>query len=566
MSPRRTLLLAVALLALPPGALADTLRDTGRVVANTRSTVYLDAGRDQGMREGMRWSTVMGGQPVTAVVLAVTATTSLVSLEGVAGPFAAGAELPLPVGRTRPARGPGRRPPPAPSPPWIPSLASGGMPHVEAERRARSGPAAEGPRGWRGPRVRGELAARVSVSADLEGSSRSSEDLGLSSTLAGELGGGWTWDHLFDLHVFARPELPQAPLQNPELRFDVYQARLGWTSRTGAFGAAVGRMRVAPGTDAGMVDGGTVKLVANRAVDVGAWVGVRPAVVDLTPELRAPSAGAFARLGAPLGSGLAAHADVALAVDAWRGALDRAFGSARAVLELPWHTALEAEAVLDGADDATLTDPVTELPRRGRTGVRVTRASGSAQTSLGGGLLDLRATAGRDLPVVTQALVEGLASLHPGALPIDTARWFAFGSADLRLTSALFLRAGARADDGDDGLRSVAGDVGLRILDVGPVGSMAWLEARAISGSVAEGLGGELGWEAPLAAFAHLTLSYAADSWRLDSQRNPSWIHLGRLGLERHFGDHWRSAVSLEAATGGGPPRGFAFLLVGYRL
>ena len=220
---------------------AEPLRDSTRVVATTRSTVYLDAGRDQGLSEGQRWIAPIAGTPVTITVLAASGTTAVVSMEGAMGSIAVGGDVPLPPGRAAPPPGPGPRPPPSPSPPWIPALAADALPRLGAPP---ADVVTSASRRRTELLVHGEVAARASVGADLGGQSRSSEDVGLSSDLSAELG-PWAWDHIFDLHYSARPETLAAPLQHGVLRFDAYLARLGWTSSSGTVSAAVGRMSAA---------------------------------------------------------------------------------------------------------------------------------------------------------------------------------------------------------------------------------------------------------------------------------------------------------------------------------
>jgi len=553
----RTLLLLVsaALLARPALVSADALRETARVVAATRRTLYLDAGASQGLREGMRWTTTLSGQPATVLVVAVSGATAVVSIEGLSAPVAVGAEVGLPPGRTPPAPGPGLRPAPRPTGTWVPELAAGALPRV------RAGEGADVVTGASRRRTEllahGEVAAYASLGADLGQESRSSEDVGLNSDLSLEYG-AWTWEHLFDLHYAARPELLAAPLQNGGLRFDVYLARLGWTSESGALSANLGRMAAADGTSAGMVDGGRIALVAAPDVELGAWAGARPDTLDLSPELRAPSAGLVGRFGARRPAQLAARADVALAADAWRGSLDRAFANARVGLDLPWHASLEGEALFDFANDAA--DEKT---------TRVSRATATARARFAEGVIDVRAHGGLEDPVLTRSLADRLRvdltdPIVNGVFG-NQRHWYALGAVDLRFASALLVDARVRADDGDDDFWSLSGDAGVRLLDLGPLGSETWIRAQAMTGTVLEGLGGEIGWLAPL-TFVHLELSYALDRWRVGPSADGEWAHRGRLALQRRFGERWRTTLSLEAATGAGPPRGFAYLLVGYRI
>lgn len=546
-------LLALLLgVAIPVGA--QPLRPAARVVATTRTTAYLDAGRDQGLTEGLRWTAPLGGAPVTITVVAVTATTSVVSLEGATGPFAIGGELALPPGRSPPRPGPGPRPAPATAPPWIPALAEGGLRRVPHEPTAES--ASERARRARGLSVRGDITARAAVGADLEGQSRSSEDVGLSSVLAADWG-GWSWDHALDLHVMARPELLQAPLQHASARFDVYLARLGWRSQSGRLGVDLGRSSAAPGTDAGLVDGGRVRFAANDLVEVGAWAGVRPDTLDLSPELRAPSAGIVGRFGSRGAGRLSARADLAVGADAWRGALDRAFATAHLGVDLPVSVSIETDLVVDAADAAT-----------GRSGPRLSRATAWARASAWHGILAVSASGGLDDPFVSQSLVDRLSVLggDDPVVPIEGRHVWGSCAADVRVLERLTIDAGVRADDGDDGYRSLAGDLGARLFDLGPLGSSAWVRAQVLTGTVLEGVGGEVGWQAPLGTIVDIDLSYAVDLWRVGPAQDPTWAHRGRLALQRRLGERFRTSLSLEVATGAGPPRGYGLLLVGYRL
>ena len=546
---RLVLLSSLALFALPADLPADALRDSARVVATTRRTAYIDAGARQGLREGMRWGATLAGQPVTVRVMAVSGANAVVAIEGAASPIAIGAELALPPGRAAPRPGPGPRPAPRPAAPWVPELAEGALPHVGLDEGADVVTSAS--RRRTELLAHGELAAHASVGADLGGQSRSHEDVGITGDLSLEVG-AWSWDHQFDLHYAARPELLSAPLQNGTLRLDVYLARLGWTSASGSLSANLGRMSAAEGTSAGMVDGGRVALVAAPNVELGAWAGARPDMLDLSPELRAPSAGLVARVGARRPAQLAARADVALAADAWRGSLDRAFANARVGLDLPWHASLEGEAIVDLANDAD--DQST---------ARVSRASATARARFFEGAIDTRLHGGFEDPVLTRSLADRL-DLAP---PFVTTERHGYGlaSVDLRVVQGLLLDARFRADAGDDDLWSVSGDAGVRVLDVGPLGSEAWLRGQVMSGTVLEGVGGEIGWLAPL-SFVHLDLSYAIDRWLVGPSAEPATAHRGRLAIQRRFGERWRTTLSLEGATGAGPPRAFGFLLVGYRI
>jgi hypothetical protein len=543
------LLLSLALFALPSHLPADALRDTARVVATTRRTLYLDAGASQGLREGMRWTTTLAGQPVTVRVIAVSGATAVVALEGAAAPVAVGAELALPPGRTTPRPGPSRRPAPRPSAPWVPELAADALPHIGLDDGADVVTSAS--RRRTELLAHGEVAAYAAVGADLGGQSRSHEDVGITNDLSLAYG-AWTWDHLFDLHYAARPELISAPLQNGALRFDVVLARLGWTSTSESLSANLGRMSAAEGTSAGMVDGGRIALVAAPNVELGAWAGARPDMLDLSPEVRAPSAGLVARLGARRPAQLAARADVALAADAWRGSLDRAFANARVGLDLPWHASLEGEAIVDLANDAD-----------DQSAARVSRATATARARFVEGAIDARVHGGLEDPVLTRSLADRLDLAAPF---VTTERhWYGLASVDVHLVRGLLLDARVRADDGDDDFWSLSGDAGVRVLDVGPLGSEAWLRGQAMSGTVLEGVGGEIGWLAPL-SFAHVDLSYALDRWLVGPSGEPATAHRGRLAIQRRIGERWRTTLSLEAATGAGPLRAFAYLLVGYRI
>ena len=280
-------------------------------------------------------------------------------------------------------------------------------------------------------------------------------------------------------------------------------------------------------------------------------------MVDLSPELRAPSAGLTASLGQRHPARLAARADLALAADAWRGSLDRAYATARAGLDLPASVSVDGDVLVDAADEAT-----------GRSGLRVSRGSATARARLFDGVLDVRASGGFDDPFVTQSLVDRLSVLGGAepVVPIDGRHFFGSGSTDVRVTRSLLLDLGVRADDGDDDFSSLSGDVGLRVFDLGLIGSSAWLRGQVLTGTVLEGIGGQIGWDAPLGTLLHVDVSYGLDRWRIGPSQNPSWAHRGRLALQRRFGAHWRTSLSLEAASGAGPPRAFGFLLVGYRI
>ena len=176
-------------------------------------------------------------------------------------------------------------------------------------------------------RVTGELALPAYLAGDTDKSSSTSfKDLGLSSQLA-VIDGPWRYNHLLEAHITATPELFTAPLQHAQARFDVYLMRLAYTD--GRYAAALGRQPAAPLGEFGVVDGAraTVRRSAQASMSPGSpGCARRRTSGSSSSRTPAPTSAGRPRQSA----GARARVDAGLAVDEYKGSLDRAAAAASA--------------------------------------------------------------------------------------------------------------------------------------------------------------------------------------------------------------------------------------------
>lgn len=526
-------------------------RSVASVVDATRQQAWIDAGRDDGLREGARWEAAPG---VELAVVAVSRRSAAVTATRGSLP-AVGARVTLPVVRAAP-------PPPSPGPreaprapaPWDATYAIGATPWLPATRGAPSeslgDPFDDDPR--RRPRgLRGEVALRFLAGGSPDADTRGYHDLGLVSQVSAAWGGGWFHDHLIEARVVASPELFYIPLQHPQARLDVYLLRFGYAPSGGAYGVEVGRMATLPGMAAGMTDGARVRWrPAASPVEVSAFAGLRPDVASTAPSLYAPRVGASVRARFGGAGPVRARLDAALVLDGWNTSLDRAFTTLGAGFEYRSMLSLAGEAVLDLAPDAAARD-----------GVRVTRAILEGRADLLRGGLRVSASGGLDRPLYTSSLQAQIAGLP--ALPV---RRFVALSVDGRARSSVWVFGAARASDDPDGLRSLVTEAGARLLDVPTRGSSASLLGRWSIGDRVNGYGAHAAWSVVLDPLTHLDAGYGLDRLTYGYDAVTAWAHRARVAGDRRFGARWRAALSYEASWGAFALQHLVFLLVGYRL
>lgn len=517
----------VVTIALVLAAARAEARDI-HVTAVTPTTIYIDAGSADGLVVGATWQITLDGRTVAVRVAAVASHDAELEL---AGPRPAiGAVLGAPPGLTPPSAVV-PRPPPAALPPWRDDPAA--LASVQAAA-SHEQPASE--TATDETYISGELALSAFFAGDMRNTSTSSQDLSLSSQLAIE-SGAWRYDHLIDAHIAATPEVFQAPLQHARARFDVYLMRLAYQPGGERYAAAIGRQTGAPLGELGTVDGGQLRVALARQLDLTAFAGLRPAY-DLGVAL-APRAGAdIGYLYAQ--PGVRGRADAGLVVDEYKGSLDRAAAAASAALATPGEL-VHADAVVDLASDAN-----------GKAG-RLTRASALARAKRG--RITASASAGYDRPFIDRVLIEEVPDLVLGPRT--------FGAAELRYAwrHDLDLGTSARASWGD-GFSSTYVDVLASWYE--PARSLrANVAPHVIVGSLVDQVGVRANLGAPIARW-HVDLGGAFDRVYANGER--AWAGIGQLSGSRAFRRRWRTALSLEAAAGDGPPRVLAFALLGYRL
>lgn len=529
-------------------ALAQRAQAT--VTDATRQRAWIDAGADDGLMQGARWEPSPG---VELTLVAVSRRSSAIAATRGALPRR-GATITLPTERAAPPPPVSARDAPTPTAPWEAAYATGATPWIPAVRSERpdaiDDPFDDDPR--RRPRgVRGEISLRLLAGLAPGTLTRSYQDLGLVSQVSAAWGSGWFHDHLIEARVVAAPEVAYIPFQNASARVDVYLLRAGYAPVGSAYGVEFGRLSTLPGAAVGVTDGARVRWRAlGSAFELAAFAGVRPDVTNLAPAFTAPRAGASVR--ARFGS--VGHArgriDASLVVDAWNTSVDRAFATVGAGFDYRALLSINGEAVLDFAPDAAQRD-----------GVRVTRAIADARLDLLDARIRIGASAGLDRPLYTSSLVAQVASL-----PVLPVRRFASLRVDVRASSRLWTFASARASDDPDGLRALATDAGVRVVDLPTRGSYASLRARYTLGDRVNGYGAHTSWSLMLNPLTHLEAGYGIDQYTFGDNTISTWSHRLRVGGDRRFGARWRTAFSYEASWGAFSLQHVVFLLVGYRL
>ncbi len=523
-------------------AAAPARRGEAHVVDASRSALYIDAGRADGLAAGMTWRIAEDG--TLADRGRVTLTVRALRLHGAAlevqGPRpAVGATVALPALLPAPA-GPGLRPPPAPLPPWSADFAALALP---ALRRAatRTQPAAERDAPAAETRLAGELSLRLVVATDLPPSGEPGwQELALSSQLA--IGAAhWRYEHLIEARLAGAPDLVIAPLQNSSARLDVHLMSLELEPRRG-MALAVGRLPALPGAGVGLVDGVRFGVAGKHGLRATAFGGLAPAPSQLGLSVAAPRARVELAVRERR-----AHAGVALAADAWQGGLDRVLGIADAGLRRG-DLQLGGELVVDGTSDLA-----------GRSGVRVSRAVLRARSRASRLGIDFGATGVYDLPAATHAWSHGL----PSAAWVSRARERV--DVDASWHDARYnLLALAHLAGGDDDTWASGGELGLSALDLGGFGAVASVAASASTGSALDHLGARAGWDGPLWTL-RAGAGYAIDRLWLPTGTT-AWAHHVRVSVERPLGRRLRLASSLETLLGDGDPRMLVFVLLGWRL
>ena len=522
---------AIALVAtwtVAASATADA-RDA-HVTAATKTTVYIDAGRADGLVAGTTWQASIGGRPVTVTVAAVASHDAVLELD--AAPPAVGATIALPPGLTPPVAA-APRPAPVVMPAWHDDPAALVAVQGAASREQPHAPGAPDE-----TVISGEVALSTFVAADTSKSSTSWEDVALASQLTVE-NGAWRYDHLLEAHLAGSPELVIAPLQHAQARFDVYLMRLAYAPAGAKYAAAIGRLPGGALVELGTVDGGQAQLALDPQLDVTAFAGLRPAS-DLGLS-SAPRAGMSVGWHTASVHGLHASVDAGAAVDEYKGALDRAATAASATVSTSTLLA-HGDAVVDLATDA-----------EGKSGARLTRASGFVRAKRG--RLTASAQAGYDRPFVDRVLV----AETPDVLLVLGPRTFAAVDTSYALRPGFELGGSARASTGD-GITSGYVDVLARW----HAPARAWYVTAAphvIIGSLTDELGVRGTLDLPVGTWA-LGLGGSLD--RVYAGAN-AWAGLGRISGSRPIRRRWRTALSLEVAAGDGPVRVLAFGLLGYR-
>lgn len=522
---RRALLLTL----LGTATAAADVRDV-HVTATTKTTMYIDAGTADGLTAGAAWRPTIDGRSVAVKVTAVASHDAVLEVDD--APAAVGAVVALPPGLLPPAPVVAR-PAPGPMPAWRDDAAALGAVQLAAARaqpptRREREPTA----------ISGELALSVFVAGDTSGSSTSWQDVALASQLA-VASGAWRYDHLLEAHLAGSPELWIAPLQHAQARFDVYLLRLAYAPAGAAYAAAIGRLPGAALAELGAVDGGQARLALDPQLDLTAFAGLRPAS-DLGLSLT-PRAGADLGWHAAIVDGLHARIDAGAAVDAYHGAIDRAQTAASATVSTRALVA-HGDAVVDLASDAS-----------GQRAPRLSRASGMVRGERG------RITAsmqlGYDRPFLDRALASEAPELVLGP------RTFAAADASYALHQGFDLGGSARVSRGDG---FTSGYVDILARWSSPEHTWyATAAPHAIVGSLVDAYGVRGSLDLPVAAWS---LGVGGSFDRISAGGELAWAGIGRISASRSAFQRWRTALSIEVATGDGPTRLLVFGLLGYRL
>ena len=508
-------------------ALAGTAH-AAKVTAITPTTVYIDAGTADGLRAGATWQATIGGHAASVKVIAAASHDAVLEVSGAT--LAVGAVIDVPAAAAPPPAPVTPKPPPLVMPPWRPQPQAQREVQLAAQHE-QPGVAPEAEH----LRVSGELALTAFLAGDTDKSgSTSYQDIGLSSELS-ITDGPWRYDHLLEAHLAATPELFNAPLQHAQARFDVYLMRLAYTD--GRYAASLGRQPAAPLGEFGVLDGARATFKVTNNADVTGFAGLRPST-NLGLEI-VPHAGADVGYQTETVGGTHARVDAGVAIDEYKGALDRAAAAASASVSTKT-VVVHGDTVVDLASDAA------------GKGARVTRAAGFIRDKRG--RLTLGASAGYDRVFIDRVYAAEL----PSSL-IFGPRTFGEADATYAYRHDLDLGTSASVSRGD-GFTSGYYDV-----------SATWyrpslrltLAPHAILGSLVDELGVRASLGRPVWR-GNLELGGSVD--RVWATGEAAIAGLGRAGYSFSFWQRWRTAVSAEVAAGDGPVRVFLFALLGYRL
>jgi len=532
------LALAVALAALHSAA-----AQPAQIIERAGGVVYVDAGRADGIVAGESVAFVHGGDSFHARVVAVSAHTAAVALTPESQQLS---EIPL----TRRAAAAPPRVRSVRRPAALPPLASGWvdshLPRVGAQVEAGE-EADEDAR----PRVevRGELAARLFAAGDVEDLLVGWDEAGVDSQLSVRLPNGVTWDHLVGVGLDAAPDVSFVLFQNAKPRFDAYLLRLGYAPTGSRFGLGVGRIMPFTGGGAGIVDGAELSMDVARGVRVSTFAGLAPDVGDLLPALRAPRAGVALRLAG--GEGVRGRLRLGFDADGYRGSLDRARASVDAGLELGQQLSASGRLVVDFASDAL-----------GRRGPRPTRGS----VELRGDHLHRRLRwyvgAGFDDPVYTRAIARQLPQEDLIFLP----NAWADAAVSARLGSGVGARVRARGYLGADGFSSLLISAGASLRGSVLMADLIDCELRVIRGSVAQGYGGSVRWDLPIAERSRVELGYSLDRLEVGPAKRVGYAQTLHLAGDQRLSLRTRASLAVELGAGAGPLRALLFAQIAVRL
>jgi hypothetical protein len=318
--------------------------------------------------------------------------------------------------------------------------------------------------------------------------------------------------------------------------------RLVYAPADASFAAAVGRQPGAPLSELGTVDGGRARIALDPQFDVTAFAGLRPAA-DLGFSL-APRTGADVGWQYAGVDGTRARADAGVAIDEYKGHLDRTLAAISASYANHRDVA-HADASFDLSSDVT-----------GTSGARLTRAAGLARTHRG--RITATVEAGYDRPFIDRALAAEVPELvgTPPTLLLGP-RTYAGASGTYALRRDLDVGGSARASTGD-GFTSGYFDLLASWYDPGHSLRVTAVP-HAIIGSLVDEYG--LRGTASIPLFTcDFDLGGSID--RVYAVATSTWAGLAHVGASRSFYQRWRASLSAETALGDGPPRIFLFGLL----
>ncbi|NOY93812.1 MAG: hypothetical protein GXP55_21735 [Deltaproteobacteria bacterium] len=545
MSPRlrRRVLQGVLALGVALAALHTAAAQPVHIIERAGGVVYVDAGSADGIVAGESVSFAHGDQTIRARVVAVTAHTAAVALTPDSPQLS---DIPLPrrhvvaPERVRSVRRPAAAPPVESR--WVDAY----LPRVSAQ--VEDGEEVEEDDRSR-VEVRGELAARLFAAGDIQDLLVGWDEAGLDSQLSVTSPSGLTWDHLIGVGLDAAPDVSFALFQKATPRFDAYLLRLGYAPTGSRIGLGIGRIMPLTGGGGGLVDGAEVNLDAAEGVRLSAFAGLAPNVGDLLPALRAPRAGvAFRVSGGELVRG---RLRVGFDADGYRGALDRARASVDAGLELGRQLSASGRLVVDFANDAV-----------GRRGPRPTRGS----VELRGDHLQRRLRwyvgAGFDDPVYTRAIARQLPQEDLIFLP----NAWADASVSARFGHGVGARVRARGYLGADGFSSLLITAGGSLRGRVLAADLLDLDLRVIRGSLAEGYGGSVRWDLPIAERTRLELGYSLDRLLVGPAKRVGYAQTLHVAGDQRLSLRTRASLALELGAGAGPLRALLFAQVAVRL